>query len=37
MKDVLRMTERPMANLDGKGQLYVGAAVGAMGDYMEVF
>ena len=27
-KDVIRLTDRPNANIDHKGQLYVGAAVG---------
>lgn len=29
LKDIDRLNERPLANLDPKGQLYVGAAVGA--------
>jgi IMP dehydrogenase len=29
LKDIDRLTSRPMANLDKNGQLYVGAAVGA--------
>lgn len=29
LKDLERFTQRPVANLDPKGQLYVGAAVGA--------
>lgn len=29
LKDIERMSSRPLANLDPKGQLYVGAAVGA--------
>lgn len=29
LKDIDRLSSRPLANLDPKGQLYVGAAVGA--------
>jgi IMP dehydrogenase len=28
-RDIQRLSDRPMANLDSRGQLYVGAAVGA--------
>ncbi|MGI9147197.1 MAG: IMP dehydrogenase [Chloroflexota bacterium] len=34
-RDVLRLTEHPTAARDGQGRLLVGAAIGAVGDYME--
>lgn len=34
-RDVLRVTENPMAARDGQGRLLVGAAIGAVGDYLE--
>ncbi len=34
-RDVLRLTEHPRAARDGQGRLLVGAAIGAVGDYME--
>jgi IMP dehydrogenase len=34
-RDVLRLTEHPHAARDGLGRLLVGAAIGAVGDYME--
>jgi IMP dehydrogenase len=34
-RDVLRLTEHPHAARDGQGRLLVGAAIGAVGDYME--
>ncbi len=34
-RDVLRLTEHPNAARDGQGQLLVGAAIGAVGDFME--
>src|SRR5207247_11231581 len=34
-RDVLRLTENPLAARDGQGRLLVGAAIGAVGDYME--
>jgi IMP dehydrogenase len=34
-RDVLRLTEHPKAARDGQGRLLVGAAIGAVGDYME--
>jgi len=34
-RDVLRLTEHPNAARDGQGRLLVGAAIGAVGDYME--
>src|SRR5437763_13209249 len=34
-RDVLRLTENPNAARDGQGRLLVGAAIGAVGDYME--
>jgi IMP dehydrogenase len=34
-RDVLRLTEHPNAARDGQGRLMVGAAIGAVGDYME--
>src|SRR5919202_1028836 len=34
-RDVLRLTEHPQAARDGQGRLLVGAAIGAVGDYME--
>src|ERR671932_2739061 len=34
-RDVLRLTEHPKAARDAQGRLVVGAAIGAVGDYME--
>jgi IMP dehydrogenase len=34
-RDVLRLSEHPNAARDGQGRLLVGAAIGAVGDYME--
>src|SRR5437763_8282031 len=34
-RDVLRVTENPRAVRDGQGRLLVGAAIGAVGDYLE--
>jgi IMP dehydrogenase len=34
-RDVLRLTEHPSAARDAQGRLLVGAAIGAVGDYME--
>ncbi len=34
-KDIMRMTEYPLAAKDKKGRLLVGAAVGVKGDFME--
>src|ERR671932_1357824 len=34
-RDVLRLTEHPSAARDSQGRLVVGAAIGAVGDYME--
>src|SRR5439155_10640432 len=34
-RDVLRLTEQPNAARDGQGRLLVGAAIGAVGDYLE--
>src|SRR5438270_2868061 len=34
-RDVLRLSENPRAARDGQGRLVVGAAIGAVGDYME--
>jgi IMP dehydrogenase len=34
-RDVLRLTEHPDAARDSQGRLLVGAAIGAVGDYME--
>jgi IMP dehydrogenase len=34
-RDVLRLTEHPSAARDSQGRLLVGAAIGAVGDYME--
>jgi IMP dehydrogenase len=34
-RDVLRLTEHPKAARDGQARLLVGAAIGAVGDYME--
>ena len=34
-RDVLRLTEHPGAARDSQGRLLVGAAIGAVGDYME--
>src|SRR6266566_1372927 len=34
-RDVLRLTEHPNAARDGQGRLLVGAAIGAVGDYMQ--
>src|SRR5438128_485100 len=34
-RDVLRLTEHPNAARDAQGRLLVGAAIGAVGDYME--
>lgn len=34
-RDVLRLSENPNAARDGQGRLVVGAAIGAVGDYME--
>src|SRR5436305_2409909 len=34
-RDVLRLTEHPKAARDHQGRLLVGAAIGAVGDYME--
>jgi IMP dehydrogenase len=34
-RDVLRLTEHPNAARDNQGRLLVGAAIGAVGDYME--
>src|ERR671934_286153 len=34
-RDVLRLTEHPTAARDSQGRLVVGAAIGAVGDYME--
>jgi IMP dehydrogenase len=34
-RDVLRLTENPQAARDSQGRLLVGAAIGAVGDYME--
>jgi IMP dehydrogenase len=34
-RDVLRLTEHPNAARDTQGRLLVGAAIGAVGDYME--
>eukprot|EP01016_Furgasonia_blochmanni_P002414 TRINITY_DN10948_c0_g1_i10.p1 TRINITY_DN10948_c0_g1~~TRINITY_DN10948_c0_g1_i10.p1 ORF type:complete len:571 (+),score=106.81 TRINITY_DN10948_c0_g1_i10:181-1893(+) len=35
LKDINRFKERPLANLDSKGKLRVGAAIGAKDDYLE--
>ena len=34
-KDLLKHKQHPFATRDGQGRLRVGAAVGAMGDYLE--
>ena len=34
-RDVLRLSENPLAARDSQGRLLVGAAIGAVGDYME--
>src|ERR671934_1924330 len=34
-RDVLRLTEHPTAARDSQGRLLVGAAIGAVGDYLE--
>jgi IMP dehydrogenase len=34
-RDVLRLTEHPSAARDSQGRLLVGAAIGAVGDYLE--
>jgi len=34
-RDVLRLSENPLAARDTQGRLLVGAAIGAVGDYME--
>ena len=34
-RDVLRLAEHPQAARDGQGRLVVGAAIGAVGDYLE--
>lgn len=34
-RDVLRVSEHPKAARDGQGRLLVGAAIGAVGDYLE--
>jgi IMP dehydrogenase len=34
-RDVLRLTEHPKAARDSQGRLLVGAAIGAVGDYMQ--
>jgi IMP dehydrogenase len=34
-RDVLRLTEHPKAARDSQGRLVVGAAIGAVGDYLE--
>jgi IMP dehydrogenase len=34
-RDVLRLSEHPIAARDSQGRLLVGAAIGAVGDYME--
>jgi IMP dehydrogenase len=34
-RDVLRLSENPLAARDSQGQLLVGAAIGAVGDYLE--
>ena len=34
-RDVLRLTEHPQAARDSQGRLLVGAAIGAVGDYLE--
>ena len=34
-RDVLRLTENPQAARDSQGRLLVGAAIGAVGDFME--
>jgi IMP dehydrogenase len=34
-RDVMRLTEHPSAARDAQGRLLVGAAIGAVGDYME--
>ncbi|HEY4506921.1 MAG TPA: IMP dehydrogenase [Candidatus Paceibacterota bacterium] len=34
-KDIERLGQYPLANLDSKGNLIVGAAIGAVGDYIE--
>jgi IMP dehydrogenase len=34
-RDVLRLTEHPKAARDNQGRLLVGAAIGAVGDYMQ--
>lgn len=34
-RDLIRLNDRPLANLDSKGQLYVGAAVGAKDEDLE--
>src|SRR5206468_11939860 len=34
-RDVLRLTEHPNAARDSQGRLLVGAAIGAVGDYLE--
>src|ERR671937_3162875 len=34
-RDVLRLTEHPKAARDSQGRLLVGAAIGAVGDYLE--
>lgn len=35
LRDIVRHEQRPLANLDSEGSLYVGAAVGAKDDYLE--
>ncbi|MDP3954066.1 MAG: IMP dehydrogenase [bacterium] len=35
VKDVFKLREYPFANIDQNGQLVVGAAIGAVGDYLE--
>ena len=35
LKDISRNQQYPLANLDQRGQLYVGASIGAQGDYLE--
>src|SRR5256714_2470518 len=34
-RDILRVAQHPLAARDGQGRLLVGAAIGAVGDYME--
>eukprot|EP01017_Pseudomicrothorax_dubius_P028924 TRINITY_DN3478_c0_g1_i1.p1 TRINITY_DN3478_c0_g1~~TRINITY_DN3478_c0_g1_i1.p1 ORF type:complete len:503 (+),score=138.75 TRINITY_DN3478_c0_g1_i1:65-1573(+) len=35
IKDIIRVKDRPLANLNEEGKLYVGAAIGAKDDYLE--